>query len=525
MMSKVKRRQTTSEIESPEKKKSLKTYSRTGSQDDFAIPEIGEGVLAKTPKKPKQAKTRKERRSADVRIEEESITVGPLLRTDKSKALSRGDKILRPQGLNSADHISITSSQTSMNTNTDILHTASITMSGSQDHGAEDTGTVPVNIRTAEENGEGYRHPQVILTQGSTLSNGEADFALDILKNDLSFQESKVTTETTVESGSFGVSAADENGPPGSTEMRPPKLKTNRKVRNPTADELGSDDIGIGLPKENYQPRPSRSRSIKDLDAFVLEVDYSKRPETLTKSKNKRRKTTGDIVRPQTHLGVGEVIPEMSKDQTGAIPDAPGGESPNGLLYRRHETIEPTLALDGNRENADIPGPRKKRGRPKKQSSEYAEEDPLVDDNPSNDVPTVPLNDQKGAETAGTKRSRKRLKKDESPVPIIEERGMITGDKSNLINFGKTPETKPEETNNILEATDGNSLRAADDALQLQKEGTPSPSRATATAQTPNEPSSKGPDRHSPLNGGKVGYRVGLSKRARIEPLLRIVRK
>lgn len=35
----------------------------------------------------------------------------------------------------------------------------------------------------------------------------------------------------------------------------------------------------------------------------------------------------------------------------------------------------------------------------------------------------------------------------------------------------------------------------------------------------------KGPDKHSPISSGKVGYRVGLSKRARIEPLLRIVRK
>ncbi len=44
-------------------------------------------------------------------------------------------------------------------------------------------------------------------------------------------------------------------------------------------------------------------------------------------------------------------------------------------------------------------------------------------------------------------------------------------------------------------------------------------------AQTPTKDSKKGPDQHSPLPNGKVPYRVGLSKKTRIAPLLKMIRK
>jgi len=44
-------------------------------------------------------------------------------------------------------------------------------------------------------------------------------------------------------------------------------------------------------------------------------------------------------------------------------------------------------------------------------------------------------------------------------------------------------------------------------------------------AQTPTQDSKKGPTQHSPLQSGKVAYRVGLSKKTRIAPLLKMIRK
>ncbi|KAL9119460.1 MAG: hypothetical protein Q9187_003991 [Circinaria calcarea] len=46
-----------------------------------------------------------------------------------------------------------------------------------------------------------------------------------------------------------------------------------------------------------------------------------------------------------------------------------------------------------------------------------------------------------------------------------------------------------------------------------------------APFQTQRKHGEKGPNLHNPSNSGKIGYRVGLSKKQRIEPLLRGVRK
>ena len=69
----------------------------------------------------------------------------------------------------------------------------------------------------------------------------------------------------------------------------------------------------------------------------------------------------------------------------------------------------------------------------------------------------------------------------------------------------------------VFEESTGNAL----------KQSSP-PTKSIAVPNTPKKPveaADRGPDKHSPIGNGKVGYRVGLSKRARIEPLLRMVRK
>lgn len=71
------------------------------------------------------------------------------------------------------------------------------------------------------------------------------------------------------------------------------KGKDRDKSSNKDALPLNSDDLAIGLPKEQYKPRPSRSRSARIVED--ASIDYSKRPETLTTSKLKRRKTTNEI--------------------------------------------------------------------------------------------------------------------------------------------------------------------------------------------------------------------------------------
>ena len=47
----------------------------------------------------------------------------------------------------------------------------------------------------------------------------------------------------------------------------------------------------VGLPKEQYKPRPSRSRSLKL--SGEESIDYSKRPEAVAK-KSRRTRTSGE---------------------------------------------------------------------------------------------------------------------------------------------------------------------------------------------------------------------------------------
>ncbi|SMR58634.1 unnamed protein product [Zymoseptoria tritici ST99CH_1E4] len=63
-------------------------------------------------------------------------------------------------------------------------------------------------------------------------------------------------------------------------------IDKKRKAQAESSEPLNSEDLAIGLPKERYQPRPSRRRS-----TAVVErpVDYSVVPE---KAAKKRRKTT-----------------------------------------------------------------------------------------------------------------------------------------------------------------------------------------------------------------------------------------
>lgn len=54
---------------------------------------------------------------------------------------------------------------------------------------------------------------------------------------------------------------------------------------------------------------------------------------------------------------------------------------------------------------------------------------------------------------------------------------------------------------------------------------TPSTAPGAADADASGKGANKGPGKHSPISTGKVPYRVGLSRKARIAPLLKIVRR
>lgn len=84
-----------------------------------------------------------------------------------------------------------------------------------------------------------------------------------------------------------------------------------RKVQEEASEPLDSDDIGVGLPKERYQPRPSKRRATQ---ATELAIDYSVRPEKAARSK--RSKTTTHVeVLPGELSETGEARKSFEKDQ------------------------------------------------------------------------------------------------------------------------------------------------------------------------------------------------------------------
>ena len=296
-------------------------------------------------------------------------------------------------------------------------------------------------------------------------------------------------------------------------------------------DELGSDDMGIGLPKEQYQPRPSRSRSSRANKNLVIPENFSKRPETLirakAKAKNKRRKTTGG----EKYLHEDVEIDEMySQKREWDADESPKKESSPAKTPAKRRKATPENQEVEVRNDIDVAArpseAKKKRGRPRK-SIEVVEDAGIVEirEEPENESPER----SKHTKTTASNKSRK-LKKADEPSHLIEDHSDL--EDTVVLDTHKNQSRPDEATTNALSETQANALPPETPTLPppatstgFAKEKTPSPTRPQLPAQTPQKPTEKGPDKHSPLNRGKISYRVGLSKRARIAPLLRIVGK
>lgn len=154
-----------------------------------------------------------------------------------------------------------------------------------------------------------------------------------------------------------------------------------------------------------------------------------------------------------------------------------------------------------NAPNPEKPAP-KKRGRKRKQTIEQAE-------TPSESADTPEPN--KPASGTQTPASKLAVIVDNSPKSILEA-NTSNNDASDIQSKDQNPHPLP-----------------APDPLPEPKIDTPqpqTPSKPDAASVNTPQNAGKGPDKHSPISARSgVPYRVGLSKRARIAPLLKMVRK
>ncbi|KAL9023194.1 MAG: hypothetical protein Q9180_008335, partial [Flavoplaca navasiana] len=290
-------------------------------------------------------------------------------------------------------------------------------------------------------------------------------------------------------------------------------------------------------------PRPSRSRSALAVDDVLIPTDFSKRPESLVKKKTKsKRQKAGIPEEPDPSA-------KASPTRRQAIPaETPHPrrmkKSPKDTSVEECHDIGGQVVLESQAELEDgVPSPtkpspkslqpKKSRGRPKKATIAEDREHPAipvsipVDDGIAQEPSNIPTS---ASAPAPAKRGRKRKKS-----PSDELSSAIVHEDPPSADEHKEP---PAIAKKVLNETDPNVQPLPDTPATsvLQEPETPDPVSQTPLtfektinpSGSPTKQSTIKPEEKKLSGAGKdspAAYRVGLSKRQRIAPLLRIMRK
>ncbi|KAF1840673.1 uncharacterized protein K460DRAFT_321001 [Cucurbitaria berberidis CBS 394.84] len=378
------------------------------------------------------------------------------------------------------------------------------------------------------------------------------------------------------------------------------------------------DDLAaVGLPEEQYKPRPSRSRSLRA--GIEQPIEDSVRPE-LAKRVSKRRKTTAVtsdasvITTPQKiqqicDMGFTPSTTERALEQnSGDVTQTVDWLVNNGISddeLAPHNTPKKKLVSKVNHKTPSVDQDTIHvimRG-----LNEYRRPDPdgrqetVKSTLPTSDIiPEQPANDDINA--SKTDEPSKALQTKSPKVQVVIPKQGRKPDDAQTHGLGQTPSKKPKRRKTTLDQPEAEPLveeRAVPQATSEKKRGRGRPKKVANTAlsadtiielpgksigreehaevppsvesnpvppptisaeiqlvvepngaqgsepenqkkapiaksppkTTPATAASQTPERstelvsHSPNNKGKVPHRVGLSKRARITPLLRILKK
>ena len=435
-----------------------------------------------------------------------------------------------------------------------------------------------------------------------------------------------------------GNSVARSGTADGEKDMigKPPSRRTGHAEQQ----HLHSDEIAIGLPKENYKPRPSRSRSVR-VEAEPL--DLSVRPEKLAKAKRRKTAERAAALATEQHglsenlatitsmgfspIRAKQVLKDLKGDVEQAVarlcnplssstqdsldgeigvvrrpqktpadvPESGSGTIQADLILshekRIDETIlaQPTKSTPGDTTRdinvAAVSGkagssllrveitPGKERTQPRSSASskrtsrkvkrrktthfdenripfeiqgsdsemaEDVQEPVALDEMPEPDINIRTGQDgidgvQKPLEVITlepdlppNKRGRGRPRKvheclspRDTDIPGPHGNASANSINGNLKEVGVHPQPLLKER----PAVDDMPLKSTPDQHVQEDSPSKSPLPAAALITPQKARSNKGSDQHSPINKGKVPHRVGLSRRIRIAPLLKVVKK
>ena len=313
------------------------------------------------------------------------------------------------------------------------------------------------------------------------------------------------------------------------------EIRTNRSRKRKTApqstpDELGSDDSATEIPQEHYVKRSTRSRSERGQEELLVPVNFSKKPENVakvavtSKRKLKRSKTTAfQELRPSSYDEEDEEDPlsdrkgrqENSTDHDKDRPHSPPLDIETKVTEHNESAGDELKA----KKAVEVPKPSKKRGRPKKEKG--------TEENRSSLKALEELREGDQSRMGTTNEQKRRdeddAQRDTGHHMILDNEG---DDNEETAVEGDPTKISAAVDERVLVQTTGNSAPAAKTegptkSISGPRENEHEPETPKKAGKAPG----KGLDQHSPISNGKVSYRVGLSKRARIEPLLRIVRK
>jgi hypothetical protein len=318
-------------------------------------------------------------------------------------------------------------------------------------------------------------------------------------------------------------------------------LPLNEIASNPIASgvshALEKNDLRVEVANDSKENRTKVSND-PSADMDIPPAKPSKKAKESKKKKLKRGKTTSvtlkktyesdvedDVIwideRPSNHILQDEQIAQKPSNDPTSV-DSMNMESfqihiPGPPPPSASEGSEPKTSLEAWKDEPKLAPPApKKRGRKRKKTSELQ----ISEETPSEDVNEL---------------TRSRDDNQEPPTQQSDIRVSVMLERPSNQD---TNEQKPETMND--DSTSGKGATTHPESLSPSE---PSPATEANAPETPKKPDSasnqadlstcpktkdpgKGPDRHSPIAGtSKVPYRVGLSRKARITPLLKIVRR
>ncbi|KAJ5102226.1 hypothetical protein NUU61_004448 [Penicillium alfredii] len=303
--------------------------------------------------------------------------------------------------------------------------------------------------------------------------------------------------------------SATEKRRPG----RPPKnaesLPTNGDQVKPPSNGVPTSGVNGSAPSINSQPIDEGSNQNTETP-LPPAVDAKPVPAEPKKKKVKRGKTT-------SAAATKSLDPDIEDDVIWVESRPLHVDAANNANSETGDAAATSSFIANTRENGKLqqadqaPAP-KKRGRKRKKTTDQATADSTPGPETEQPPETAPgaLN---GAQVS--------VVVEGNPTHISEPKD----DQPKEIPMPQNPPSAKPESVAAAEPINESPTDLPQTPSKSQEPG-PSTPQNTGNGLIPDKDSRKGPGKHSPIaSTGKVPYRVGLSRKARIAPLLKIVRK